>query len=144
MPKKKITAKDSLKAKTEINTNTPIINGHHCLDYLGGYSDVGYGWVRDSGQLKLAHRASYEIHHGPIPKDMLVLHACDRRSCVEPRHLRVGTQKDNAADRKARPKAPLSPSDKTAIINDTDDFNAIGRKYNISRNTVKQIKGLIP
>lgn len=46
MLKKKITAKESLKAKTEVNAKTPIINGHHCSNYLGGYSDVGYGWVQ--------------------------------------------------------------------------------------------------
>lgn len=50
----------------------------------------------------LAHRCSYEMYKGPIPKGLWVLHSCDNRLCVNPNHLRVGTGRDNARDRAER------------------------------------------
>ena len=47
---------------------------------------------------KLAHRVSWEIHNGPIPSGMYVCHTCDVPLCVNPSHLFIGTQKDNAMD----------------------------------------------
>lgn len=65
----------------------------------------GYGRIRVGGKrgpLLLAHRASYEAHRGPIPPGLHILHSCDYPACVNPDHLRPGTQKDNADDRTAR------------------------------------------
>jgi hypothetical protein len=51
---------------------------------------------------KLAHRISWEIHNGPIPNGLLVLHHCDVTLCVRPDHLFLGTTKDNAQDRQRK------------------------------------------
>ncbi len=45
-----------------------------------------------------AHRFSYMLAKGPIPKGKLILHSCDNPPCCNPQHLKAGTQKDNALD----------------------------------------------
>lgn len=58
----------------------------------------GYGRIMLNGKEIGAHRASYELFKGHIPKNYLVLHSCHIRLCVNPDHLRYGTVKDNAKD----------------------------------------------
>lgn len=47
---------------------------------------------------EFAHRVSYRIHFGEIPKGKLILHKCDNPPCVNPKHLFMGTQLDNVHD----------------------------------------------
>ena len=58
----------------------------------------GYAKLEIKGVLKRAHRVAYETYVGPIPDKMMVLHHCDIRNCVNPKHLWIGTAKQNTDD----------------------------------------------
>src|SRR5688500_7362417 len=57
------------------------------------------------GQPINAHRASWQIFHGPIPEGMYVCHRCDRTLCVNPAHLFLGTNAANLCDMAAKGRA---------------------------------------
>lgn len=69
-----------------------------CWVWTGGKTIAGYGSCYMNGEYEKAHRVSYRLNKGPIPEDMIVMHTCDNPSCVNPVHLKIGTQKDNMQD----------------------------------------------
>jgi hypothetical protein len=62
----------------------------------------GYAVARVAGKPVSLHRLAYEWSHGPIPDGHVVMHVCDNPSCINPSHLRAGTQRENIADREAK------------------------------------------
>jgi hypothetical protein len=74
-----------------------------CWLWTGGAHPNGYGGT--SGGKELAHRASWRLFRGPIPKGLHVLHRCDVRLCVNPAHLFLGTQADNLRDCREKGRA---------------------------------------
>lgn len=66
----------------------------------------GYGRFSFDGRpAALAHRVSYILYSGEIPKGMLIIHKCDNKICVNPNHLEIGTQKQNVHDAIYRAKS---------------------------------------
>lgn len=75
-----------------------------CWIWTGDQHKDGYGKIelRENGSYKRyrAHRISYEVFNGPIPDGLHVLHiVCDNPICVNPEHLKIGTNQDNVDDR---------------------------------------------
>ena len=58
---------------------------------------------------RLAHRWSYNFFIGPIPKGKVVMHLCDNRKCCNPRHLSIGTQKENLLDMRTKQRQGTHP-----------------------------------
>lgn len=72
-----------------------------CWDWIGYLNKDGYGKIsfRENKKkiLMSCHRISYTLEKGAILDDSLVMHLCNRPSCVRPDHLALGTPKDNIA-----------------------------------------------
>ena len=73
-----------------------------CWVWKGWVSPKGYGYIRVGNNCKSTHRVSYEVFIGDIEKGMCVCHTCDNPSCINPEHLWIGSNQDNAIDREKK------------------------------------------
>jgi len=81
-----------------------------------------------------AHRVSYEHHVQPITNGLHILHSCDTPACINPKHLREGTPKENGEDKAQRGRARTSPK--------YGQDNPMSRT-NKARRGFKNFKGLL-
>lgn len=160
-----------LLSRSAVNVETPLVAGCHCRDAIKGVYDTrkdhDYGRMTDGEKLQYMHRLAHEVWIGPIPAGLDVMHRCDRPRCIEPRHIRAGTSKENSEDmvRKGRhllgvarsaakrkgqpnwhgrgakhPRAKLNETQVRAIAADPRQGQVIADQYGISLTLVYRIK----
>jgi hypothetical protein len=67
-----------------------------CWNWTAGSIPNGYGHFFGAGRRAIgAHRYSFELANGPIPKGLVIDHICRNKKCVNPAHLRAVTIKQN-------------------------------------------------
>lgn len=65
----------------------------------GYYNGGGYGNIYHDGKILKVHRVSAHIYLGfDLDPEKTVLHDCDNRKCFNPKHLIIGTDKENVQD----------------------------------------------
>lgn len=78
-----------------------------CWIWTSAIDKDGYGVFADGNRkYNKAHRFSYKLAYGVIPKGKIICHHCDNPSCVNPEHLYAGTYKDNTRDMFKRGRNP--------------------------------------
>lgn len=121
-----------------------------CWNWIGAKSSVGYGQTYFNSKVIYSHRVSYELFNGPIKNNLCVLHRCDNRICVNPKHLFLGTKKQNTQDMilKGRDKfvgekngmAKLTwPEIRKIRASSNERHIDLAKRFNVSRTTISII-----
>jgi len=72
-----------------------------CWIWHGARDQNGYGLTAYGGRTERVHRLLYALHNGPIPRGIAARraaqldHICKNRSCCNPAHLELVTQRTN-------------------------------------------------
>lgn len=90
--------KTDYDSKAIIRFKNFVKTSNKCHLWTGHKDRDGYGTFRYKDKKIRSHRAAYQLFVGKIPDGFLVCHTCDTPSCVNPKHLFIGTNKDNVND----------------------------------------------
>lgn len=125
-----------------------------CWLWTAGCTPQGYGqFTLQKGKFRGAHVVSHALAIGPIPPGLVVCHRCDTPPCVNPGHLFLGTQSDNANDMfskgrgnpargRANANSRLDPESVRAIrqaLAGPGFVSALAREYGVSATTIRQV-----
>lgn len=122
-----------------------------CWLWTGARRSGGYGHVNVAGRFVAAHRFALQLTGSQPRNDLAVLHRCDNPPCVNPEHLRIGTQAENVHDMisKGRQRYVIGESNASAKLTASaaidiyhcNEANAvIAARFGIDQTVVSRIK----
>lgn len=92
-----------------------------CWEWQRGRLPKGYGAFQTAVAGKKVYLATHYVWfltHGALP-DLQILHSCDNPPCVNPDHLREGTNADNVKDKMERGRQPRGEKCAIAKLSDS-------------------------
>lgn len=124
-----------------------------CWIWTGYCQHSGHGIFRYDGKKILAHRFSWLLAGNEIPEGMCILHAphviCGHKNCVNPAHLRIGTQSENMKDRISdgtsnrgtnHGKCKLTEAQVREIrLRSDENQRLLGEEFGVSKHTISHI-----
>ncbi len=117
---------------TYINKTTP----DKCWEWTRHLVD-GYGQIQIDKIEYKAHRIIYELTYGKIPTGKHVLHSCDNRKCCNPKHLFLGTNKDNVDDKVKKCRQSRGESNHSKLAE--EQVLEIRRLYSLGNYSQKEL-----
>lgn len=129
-----------------LNVTTP----EACWNTTQSTDGCGYGQIRVNGPKKKIHKLVFSLFY-PDVEHKVVRHMCNNPACANPAHLRGGTQKDNAMDRKlsgregnhkgtANGRAKITEADVLEIRSSLLSVKQLAEQYGVSRTVIYYIK----
>jgi predicted XRE-type DNA-binding protein len=117
-----------------------------CWEWTASLAGKGYGQLKLTGQRKqvYAHRVSFEIFKGEVPKDKYILHKCDNPKCVNPDHLSIGSQKDNMQDMKNKGRSTYGERNSKSILTEVEVITILDllKKGELSQEKIANMFGV--
>jgi hypothetical protein len=86
---------------------------------------------------RLAHRAYYETHVGPIPQGLQIDHKCGNKLCVNPHHLEPVTGAENVRRGK---HVRLTQADIELIRSSPLSGRKLAKQLGVSHETVNGVR----
>lgn len=69
-----------------------------CWEWQSKNTSEIYGRFKVGKYSMVAHRVAYLLTYGSIEDGKILMHTCDFPRCVNPEHLKIGTDSDNMVD----------------------------------------------
>ena len=133
----------------DLRANTTL-NAKGCWEWQGYRVSHGYGGVRHAGSYWLVHRLVYLLVYGELTEPC-VMHTCDNPICCNPKHLQLGTNKDNSEDMVSkgrvnrgedRPQAKLTEEvvrDIRTRCYESATVSDLAREHSVSRRLIRMV-----
>jgi hypothetical protein len=92
-----------MKREESFWSRVDVRSDDECWEWQGAITAVGYAKLPFAWEGRIASRYSYYLNIDEnFNRNLFVCHRCDNPICVNPKHLFLGTQKDNMQDMQAK------------------------------------------